>query len=398
MPVYLHALETSVPDSSYSQEWACELMQRHCSERKGVRRIIRSIYRNSGIETRHSVIDDFDEDAQSPLFFADPETLLPTPGTHTRNEVYTREAKRHFEALARGLVEKTPGVQPSDVTHVITVSCTGFFAPGPDYHVVRALGLSGSTQRYHLGFMGCYAAFQGLRMAEAFCRNDPRAVVLVLCVELCTLHLRFTENTDDLIAGAVFADGGAGALVSARAPDASAHASAQASAQASDHASDHASAHAPDHAPARGRVLEFGSFHTDLTEEGEEDMAWTIGDDGFRMKLSTYVPQIIESNLEPVVGALLERAGVRADEIPWWGIHPGGRAILDRVEESMALRPEALEASREVLRRYGNMSSATVLFVLKQILESGDLQRDDPVLAMAFGPGLTIETGLFRVR
>ncbi len=370
MPVYLHALETSVPDSSYSQEWACELMQRHCSERKGVRRIIRSIYRNSGIDTRHSVIDDFDEDAHSPLFFADPETLLPTPGTHTRNEVYTREAKGHFEALARGLVEKTPGVQPSDITHVITVSCTGFFAPGPDYHVVRALGLAGSTQRYHLGFMGCYAAFQGLRMAEAFCRTDPRAVVLVLCVELCTLHLRFTENTDDLIAGAVFADGGAGALVSARTPEAS----------------------------APGRVLEFGSFHTDLTEEGEEDMAWTIGDDGFRMKLSTYVPQIIESNLEPVLGALLERAGVRADEIPWWGIHPGGRAILDRVEETMALEPEALAASREVLRRYGNMSSATVLFVLKQILESGDLEPDDPVLAMAFGPGLTIETGLFRAR
>lgn len=370
MTVHLHAFETSVPETRYDQGWAGELMERHCTERRGMRRIIRSIYRNSGIETRHSVIRDFEEDAGSPLFFEDPETLLPTPGTRTRNEIYTREARHHYEALARGLIDQVPWATPDRITHVVTVSCTGFFAPGPDYHVVRALGLPDTTQRYHLGFMGCYAAFQGLRMAESFCRVDPDAVVLVLCVELCTLHLRFTENTDDLIAGAVFADGGAGALVSARTPD----------------------------SEAEGRTLEFGSFHTDLTEEGEEDMAWTIGDDGFRMKLSTYVPQIIEANLGPVLGALLGRAGIEADDIPWWAIHPGGRAILDRVEESMGLDPEQLGASREVLRRYGNMSSATVLFVLKELLQGGRVRPGDPVLAMAFGPGLTIESGIFRAR
>lgn len=345
----IHAIETSVPDRSYDQDWACELMQEHCTERRGVRRIIRSIYRNSGIRTRHSVID---VGGSEGLFF-DGGTLLPTPGTDARNRVYTREARHHFETLARKLVDRA-GMTP---THVVTVSCTGFFAPGPDYHVVRALGLPGSTPRFHLGFMGCYAAFQGLRMARAFCREDPDAVVLVLCVELCTLHLRFTEDTDDLIAGALFADGAAGALVSAR-------------------------------ASTTGRTLSLDSLRSELTDEGEQDMAWTIGDEGFRMKLSTYVPAIIEANLERVLGP------VRAD---FWAVHPGGRAILDRVEQARELDPVQIAASRRVLREYGNMSSATIFFVLKELLDGEQVQNGDRILAMAFGPGLTVESGIMRV-
>jgi predicted naringenin-chalcone synthase len=362
MASHLHRIETSVPDPCYEQEWTAELMTKHVGGRRGVGRIIRSIYRNSGIETRHSVIDDWSEGAE-PLFFRGDE-LLPTPGTEARNALYTREARIHFERLARQLLDGSPGIGPEDVTHLVTISCTGFYAPGPGYQVVRALGLPESVERYHIGFMGCFAAFQGLRMADAFCRADPDAVVLVLSVELCTLHLRFTPETDDLIAGAVFADGGAGALVTG-------------------------------HPPA-GRGLELGAFHTALAPEGEEDMAWTIGNEGFRMKLSSYVPEILEGALEPALERLLDRAGLDAGEVPWWAVHPGGRQILDRVSDQMSLRPEQLAASREVLRRYGNMSSATVLFVLAELLK-GELVPGDPVLAMAFGPGLTIEAGVLTV-
>jgi predicted naringenin-chalcone synthase len=375
-PVYLHNLATAVPTPTYGADWASELMQEHVAGRPATRRVIRNIYRNSGIEKRHSVVDDWGQAAAvdpgaevpEPLFFAPDGTRLPTPGTGARNAVYAREAPRLFERVARELVETTPGFTAASVTHVITISCTGFFAPGPDFHVVRALGLPGSTQRYHVGFMGCYAAFQGLRMAEAFCRADPEAVVLVLSAELCTLHLQFTDDTDDLIAGALFADGAAGALVSAR-------------------------------APASGGArppLEFSGFHSELAPEGEKDMAWTIGDEGFRMKLSTYVPEIIEANLAPIVGEILGRAGLATDQVPWWALHPGGRAIVDRVQGSLALSDGQVAASRDVLRRYGNMSSATVLFVLRALLDSGVTEPGDPVLAMAFGPGLTIETGLFR--
>lgn len=369
MPVFLHALETTVPDPHYRQDWASEKMQAHATERRGVRRIIRSIYRNSGIEKRHSVIDDWGGGEGEGLFFDADENLLPTPDTRTRNEVYTREAGRHFVDLARSVVEAAPGFQAEDVTHVVTISCTGFFAPGPDYQVVRALGLPGSTRRYHVGFMGCYAAFQGLRMAEAFCRSDPDAVVLVLSVELCTLHLRFTENTDDLIAGAVFADGGGGALVSARDPV------------------------ERDGAPP---ALLLEAFHSELIPEGEGDMAWTVGNQGFQMKLSTYVPELIQANVGGVVEGLLGRSGLEFAAVDHWAIHPGGRAILDKAEESLGLASSALDPSRLVLREYGNMSSATILFVLKKMVESGDLKQGERILALAFGPGLTVESGLLR--
>lgn len=370
MPAYLHGLATTVPEPHYSQERACELMQRHATERRGVRRVIRSIYRNSGIEKRHSVIDDWGEGQAAPLFFQDEDTLRPTPDTYTRNQVYTREGRRLFEELARSVVDAAPGFQTQDITHVVTISCTGFFAPGPDFHVVRALGLPGSTQRTHVGFMGCYAAFQGLRMAQAFCLADPDAVVLVLSLELCTLHLRFTESTDDLIAGAVFADGGAGALVSARRPRS-------------------AKGDAP--------LLALEGFHSALIPEGEGDMAWTIGNEGFQMKLSTYVPDLIQANLRAAVHDLLEVSGTTIQDVDRWAIHPGGRAILDRAQETLGLSPDALAPSRSVLRQYGNMSSATILFVLKEMVASGQMAHGESVLALAFGPGLTVEAGILRV-
>lgn len=385
MPVFVHHLETIVPKTSYSQEWSSEVMQREMAERPAIRRIIRSLYRNSGIAKRHSVVTDLDEHAPTSLFFAPDMSRLPTPTTSTRNEVYTREAKILFNELAQQLLSGAGGFQREDVTHVITVSCTGFFAPGPDFHVVQALGLPGTTQRYHVGFMGCYAAFQGLKMAQAFCHSDPGAVVLVLAVELCTLHLQFSPETDDLIAGAVFADGAGGALVSARQP--------------------------------QGRAFELESFHSELAVEGEADMAWTIGDHGFRMKLSTYVPEIIQANLKPVVAAALGAMDLAPSEIGWWAIHPGGRAIVDRVEESLGLDEGVLAASRKVLRNFGNMSSVTILFVLKEMMDQGtptfpllqDMEVEnavapvalpetgDRIFAMAFGPGLTIETGVLRV-
>ena len=371
MASFIHGIQTSVPRPRYDQPWACALMENHATERPGLRRVIRSLYRNSGIDGRYSVIDDWNPDApHPPLFFGRDGERLPAPSTGTRNEVYTREAKALFADVGRKLLSQTPGFGPEDVTHVITISCTGFFAPGPDYHVVRSLGLSPQTERYHVGFMGCHAAFQGLRMAQAFCDQNPDAVVLVISVELCTLHLQFTEETDDLIAGAVFADGAAGVLVSARAP-----------------------------APGAYRV-ELSGFHSDLTKDGEGDMAWTIADEGFRMRLSTYVPQILSDHLQSLLDGMARRLGFSLDEVHAWAVHPGGRAILDRVEEGLGgeIPVPGMASSRAVLAEYGNMSSATVLFVLAHLLQTtlGPALESGPerVVAMAFGPGLSIEAGV----
>lgn len=453
MTVFIHRLETSVPETHYDQSFACELMQRNVSERTGVRRMLRSIYHHSGIRKRHSVISDFSKPGASPLFFNNDGSRVLTPDTRKRNDVYTREARKLFTDLGRKLIHNTPGFSREDVTHVVTVSCTGFFAPGPDYYVVRDLGLPGSTQRYHIGFMGCYAAFQGLKMADAICRSEPGAVVLVLCVELCTLHLQFSDDTDAMISASVFADGGAGALVSSRTPqNAGPFRNAGTTPDATEKLSDNASPGIPTRAvppetpsvtapagkpsgAASPPVLEMISFHNDLTSEGEQDMAWTIGNQGFEMRLSTYVPDIIRSNIGPMLNKILQGAGLQKNDIGHWAVHPGGRAILDKVRDALDLDEAQLGASRSVLREYGNMSSATILFVLKEMmdryaesgLQSGSASgpqdtsyhasqnasqhgsqdasqhakpakpsSSDTVFAMAFGPGLTIETGLLR--
>ncbi|TVQ10804.1 MAG: type III polyketide synthase [Balneolaceae bacterium] len=361
-PAYIHHIATATPSNSYRQEDVREIMKEHVSDRRAVKSVLHRIYTQSGIETRYCVFDDFKAGGSSRLFY-DPDTrTIREPGTQERNDLYIRHSKELFTKLGRDLIDAAAGVEPKDITHVITVSCTGFYAPGPDYFVVRDLGLRPETERYHIGFMGCYAAFPALRMARSFCESHPDAVVLVLCVELCTLHLRFDEKTDHMISASVFADGGAGALVSAK-------------------------------KPVNSPAFEITSLHTALTSEGEQDMAWTIGDTGFSMELSTYVPDIINRNLAELLNPALQKNGITAPGVDHWAVHPGGRAIVDKVQASCEIPDHKITSSRNVLRDYGNMSSATILFVLKDVLSNG-ITPGDKTLAMAFGPGLTVETGI----
>ncbi|HEX7022937.1 MAG TPA: type III polyketide synthase [Trueperaceae bacterium] len=366
MPVFIQHLETVCPPTAYRQDHILEVMKAQLAGDRRTGKLLERIYRHSGIERRHSVIPDFAEGAAEGNFYDPATRRLKTPSTGLRNDLYAVAAKELYCCLARRVLAACPGVEAADITHVITVSCTGFFAPGPGYVIVRELGLGPDTQRYHLGFMGCYAAFPALKMAQAFCEADPGATVLVVCLELCTLHFQASTELDSLVSASVFADGGAAAIVSSRAP-------------------------APG-VPA----LALEGFSTALTPDGEQDMAWTIGDTGFDMVLSSYVPAILEANVRSALAPLLERLGLSLARVDRWAVHPGGRAILDKVERGLELEPDALAASREVLRRYGNMSSATVLFVLQEVLCRG-ASAGESVYAMTFGPGLTVESGLFRV-
>jgi len=363
VPVYLHAARTIVPETSYTQDEAGEVMLRSLDPESRAGRLVRRIYRHSGIEKRHSVIRDLKEPADGNLFFSKEGKFL-SPSTGTRNDVYARESRPLFVAVAKAAIDASPEHEAYDVTHVITVSCTGFNAPGPDYFIVRDLGLKPEVRRFHIGFMGCYAAFPALRMAQAFCEADPNAVVLIVCLELCSLHLEPSEEIDDILAFSVFADGAAGVIVSAREPG------------------------------SKG-ALRIDALESTIAPDSESDMAWTIGDKGFKMVLSTYVPKVLESNVKDVVDSVLTPSGHTMEDIDQWAIHPGGRAILDHVASGLDLAADALDTSRAVLRDYGNMSSATVLFVLSAMLDDEAVKEDDHILAMAFGPGLTVETGLF---
>lgn len=361
MSAYIHSIATGVPEQSYQQQFLRDRMKEYLGGNRATERIIHRIYSASGIQKRHSIINDFNANGSARLFF-EKDGSLSTPSTGNRNDLYTQYSKKLFTDVAQQLIQQQEQFDADDITHVITVSCTGFFAPEPAFEIVKKLGLSPNTQRYHLGFMGCFAAFPALKMAKAFCNSNPDATVLIICLELCTLHLQNSQKTDHLISASVFADGAAGVLVSARKPSKTAY--------------------------------KLDQFATAIAEDSESDMAWTIGDTGFDMVLSSYVPQIIQSNLEQSVQPLFNSYNISRDDIRHWAIHPGGRAILDKIEQSLKLNPTQLTSSRQVLADFGNMSSATILFVLKHLLDKPLETTEETVLAMAFGPGLTIESGL----
>jgi predicted naringenin-chalcone synthase len=363
MPTYIHHIETLVPETSYPQERIVATLKR-CVARgdRRTERIIHHLYAHSGIEKRHSAMTDFVEGNPGGAFY-NPETdTILTPSTEVRNQLYTQSARELLPALVEKAIARCPHVSPSDLTHLITVSCTGFFQPGPDFAILQSLGLHAGVERYHLGFMGCYAAFPALRMAQAFCTANPNATVLVVCLELCSLHLQWTSQLDDLLAGSVFADGAGAVVLSGREPE------------------------------SGGYRLD--AFASAIAPANDSDMAWTIGDTGFRMRLSSYVPEILQANVEGAISPVLEKAGLSREAIDRWAVHPGGRAIVDKVEKGLSLPETALEASRNVLREYGNMSSTTILFVLHEIGRQQNLTRGERVLAMSFGPGLTVETAI----
>lgn len=358
MAVYIHAIETLTPEHRYAQEFVADMMRRWTKDTKA-RRYIDKIYQESGIDTRHSVVDDFDSNQDGSFFCRDNHGEPLEPSTATRNTLYTKHSKPMFAGVAERLLTGAEGFSRADVTHVITVSCTGFYNPGPDLQIVQSLNLRPETERYHLGFMGCYGAFPAMRMAKQFCEANENAVVLVVCLEFCTLHLQLNTDVDSIIANSLFADGAAGILVSAQKPS--------------------------------NRAIKIESYASAILPEGAADMAWTIGDRGFDMVLSKYVSKIIGLNVRELVSELLAKHHLSLEEMDTWAIHPGGKSILDRVQQALELESEQIQDSRAVLREFGNMSSATVLFVLKRIFERKTNER---IGLMAFGPGLSVESAM----
>lgn len=363
MGIFIHDIVTANPEISTKQSAISDIMKKKLAQDRKTQAIIHLIYKQSGIEKRHTVLNYFNDDSEDSFF----NRILSDnnqPQTYERNEVYKEHATNLYLEVGEQLLERNPQIKKEDITHVITVSCTGFYAPGPDFEVVRGLGLSATTERFHIGFMGCYAAFPALKMAQSFCEADPNANVLLITTELCSLHFQFKSDPDNIIASSVFADGAAGAIVSSKKPDKISY--------------------------------QMEGFASSLAYEGEKDMAWTIGNTGFNMILSSYVPDIIGSRIEEVLDPLFSNLSITKEDVDLWAVHPGGRAIVDKVEQAMKLEASQVSAARKVLSEFGNMSSVTVLFVLKEILNSKP-EAGSTVLPMAFGPGLTIESGLLKV-
>ena len=362
--VYLHSIATVVPEKSYTQKFALKYMKKIVADTTYKKVFLNKVYKGTGILKRHTVIDDYGKDPSDFTFYPKNKTLRPEPTTKQRTDLFAKESLRLGKQAVEKLFNSNPKFDKSKISHVITVSCTGFDAPGLDYYIVRDFELNPKIDRYILGFMGCQAAINALKLAKDLCQSNPEARVLIVNVELCSVHLQQPWNTHQVIANAIFADGISAALVSSVEDD------------------------------CEGRKFVLHDFATDIVTGTEEDMTWNIGDTGFGMKLTLNVPRVVQANIVSILGELLENAKKTKEDIKIWAIHPGGKTILTKSAEALELTPEDLDASYHIMHEYGNMSSATIMFVLEHILN--DENKEGLTFTTSFGPGMTIEAALME--
>ncbi len=362
MPAFITSIGTAVPPYRASQQEFMEFMLGHLTLSSRKRRELQILYRASGIHFRHSVMAEYQFELD---FFPDPSAQKSFPSVSSRLEIYHRESINLCVEAAKKCVDQTNS-EFTDITHLIVVSCTGMRAPGNDIALIEALGLNHDVERTSINFMGCYGSFNALKVANHILGNQPQSKVLIVSVELCTLHLQDLSDTDNLLANSLFSDGAAAVLIEG--------------------------------VPGKkGYKLE--NFHCDLSLGSKKEMEWDISESGFLMTLSMNIPQIIRGEIKSLTDKLLNKINLNIGEIDFFAIHPGGRRILEVIQEELGFFENGNRFSMKVLQNYGNMSSSTVLFVLNEILQQ--VTREDHnkhVLSFAFGPGLTMESALFKVQ
>jgi len=356
------SIGTAVPAYRHRQEDILHFMQQVYALDEKERRKLKFLYQHSGIRTRYSVIPDYSRAAGEWKFYPNSENLEPFPSLELRMAWYHKYAAGlSVDAIRQCLDGHIPS---GAITHLITVSCTGMSAPGLDLQVAELLDLPRNIYRTSVNFMGCYAAIHAMKMADAICKTEPRANVLLVCTELCTLHFQKEPTADNIASGLLFADGAAAALIT------------------------------HDDNPHKGWHID--NFYAEIVAKGKKDMAWELSGNGFLMTLSSYIPDLIAEDFEALAGRALQQGGKTKDSITHWCIHPGGKRILEVIEKAMQLPADGLKPCYDVLSAFGNMSSATILFVLKEIMHSRQPAADsrEEVFGAAFGPGLTMETFL----
>lgn len=316
---------------------------------------IKRIFRNAGVHSRGSVLLN---SRSSPTDFYLPAS---NPTTGTRMQRYATEAPALSLRACQSAL-KNAACSPSQITHLFTASCTGFTAPGLDGALIEHLGLSAQVRRLHIGFMGCHAAFNLLAAARDALAAHPQARVLICCVELCSLHLAYGCDPGKLIANALFADGAAAAVIGTPSPDSI----------------------APPHLAGSSSML---------IPHSKDAMTWNIGDHGFEMTLSPGVPKLIETNLRPWCEKFLAGHDLKIADIAHWAIHPGGPKVLSAAGQALNLSAADLLPSTQILAEHGNMSSATILFILQKIFAQN---LTGPVMTIGLGPGLMAEGILFN--
>jgi predicted naringenin-chalcone synthase len=352
------SIGTALPAYRHEQEEILLFMQKVYAMHEPDRRKLKFLYHQSNIANRYSVLPDYSRPMAEWKFYPHSENLEPFPSLELRMSLYNKYAAPLSVDAIRNCLDGH--IDAREITHLITVSCTGMSAPGLDLQVMELMDLPKTVFRTSVNFMGCYAAVHAMKMADAFCKANSDAQVLVVCTELCTLHFQKEATSDNIASSLLFGDGSAAMLITG------------------------------DEQPARG--LHIDSFYSQVVTKGKKDMAWELSSSGFLMTLSGYIPDLIEEDFNSLVTTALDHAQLKQEDITGWCIHPGGKRILEAIQKTLSLGPNDLLESHHVLKQFGNMSSPTILFVLKEILKHTNQQRAKKIFGAAFGPGLTMET------
>lgn len=348
------SIGTALPRYRHNQREILHFMQKAYKLDENDGRKLAFLYKQSEIQNRYSVLADFGKPENEWEFINSDETER---CLNSRMSIFQTNATSLSVAAIKDCINNR--ITPREITHLITVSCTGMSAPGLDLQIAGELNLSSKVFRTSVNFMGCYAAIHAMKIAKMICDTTKNANVIIVCTEICTIHFQKQFNLDNAASSLLFGDGSAALLLSNNSTSANA--------------------------------LKISGFYSEIADRGKDDMSWHITNTGFLMKLSAYIPQLIQEDIAALVHNALKEADITQSDITHWCIHPGGRKILEVIQAKLGLSEEDLSCSRSVLSKYGNMSSPTILFVLKEIME-GIGHASANVFGVAFGPGLTMET------
>ncbi len=358
------SIGTALPSYCTRQDDILKFMQAAYKDDTASRKL-KILFHNSGIDTRYSVVSDFNPDySDNNIFDID----KPAPNVEERLIVYKKNAALLAIEAIRNAIRKVDSLETDiKITHLITVTCTGLYAPGIDTEIMELLKLPNDIFRTSVNYVGCNAAFPALKIADLIAKTDENARIMVVCVELCTLHFQAKDNQNNLLSNTIFGDGAAAVLV------------------------------VSEKVAMRNKQkgLEMNGFYSLLLDKGKDFMAWNITPLNFEMILDSAIPDFIGENAKEIVLKAAKNLDLNYSEISKWAVHPGGKRILDAVKKQLELNTTHLQHSYNVLAEYGNMSSPTILFVLNEMMHANH-KSGETIFAIGFGPGLSIETAKFN--
>jgi len=357
------SIGTAVPKYGTRQMNLLNFMQAAYKD-EATSRMLSILFSHSGINTRYSVIPDFDKRQTEPVLFSENQCI---PTVMDRSDIFKEHAvSLAVEAIQDSFKKRNISIAEFGITHLITVTCTGIYAPGIDAAIIEQLSLPDDIFHTSFNFLGCNAAFPALKLGDMIAKTDENAKVLIVCVELCTLHFQPKNNHDNLISNTIFGDGAAAVIITAD----------------------------------TGTIQDFQGgmsikgFYSLLLNKGKDLMSWNITPVNFEMVLDAKVPEFIGNEVDNIVLKAGRKFNITPSIIDKWAIHPGGKKILDTIKKQLHLKDTDLQYSYKVLDEYGNMSSPTILFVLNEIIQA-EHKPDETIFSIGFGPGLSIETALF---